>query len=70
MMAFLNRILCTHVEPATHLNTAPAPRDPQKEVEVRAALNDLSHAKANIERRSWEIRQELAGNALRIVSGE
>ena len=53
MMAFLGRLLGTNIEPVTHLNTAPAPRDPEKEIQVKAALNDLSHAKANIERRSW-----------------
>jgi hypothetical protein len=70
MMAFLNRVLGANVEPVTHLNTAPAERDPDKERQVKAALSDLSQAKAAIERRSWEIRQEIAGNVLRIVSGE
>ena len=70
MMSFLRSMLGAHVEPVTHSSVTPADRDDEKEKEIKAAQTDLVHAIISVERRSWEIRQELAGNVLSIVSGE
>lgn len=70
MMAFLRRFLRAEPQPITYLNTAPADRDEQRENEIRAIHQQMAHARVNIGRTSAEIRRELAGNALRIVSGE
>ena len=75
MMALIRRVLGRStkppcfVSPITHHDVEPAPRDPVKEQEVREAQADLAQALVRHGRRSWEIRQELAGNALNIVSG-
>lgn len=70
MMSFLRNMLDAHVKPVTHTDVLPADRDDEKEKEIKAAQNDLVHAVINAERRSWEIRQALAGNVLSIVSGD
>lgn len=75
MMAFIRRVLgrspTPHcfISPITPDDVEPAPRDPEKEGELREAQADLAQALVRHGRRSWEIRQELAGNALNIVSG-
>lgn len=70
MMAFLRKILGANVEPVTHENVAPAPRDHEKEREIKVAQNNLARAIVRVERRSVQIREELAGNVLSIVSGD
>ncbi|WP_018900439.1 hypothetical protein [Rhizobium sp. 2MFCol3.1] len=72
-MAFLNlvkRMLDTRIEPVTSDSVAPAERNHAKERQLHEAVTDMVQAKFNVERRSWEIRQELAGNVLSIVSGK
>lgn len=70
MMAFLKRALSSRVDPVTHTDVSPADRDHAKEREVKDALRDLAQSVVSYERKSWQVRQELAGNALKIVSGE
>lgn len=76
MMAFIRRVFgrsatpACFVSPITHHDVEPAPRDPVKEQEVKEAQIELAHALVRHGRRSWEVRQELAGNALNIVSGK
>jgi len=72
-MAFLRRmkrLFDTKIEPVTSDSVEPAAGNHVKESQIRAAVTDLVQAKFGVERRSWEIRQELAGNVLSIVSGE
>lgn len=70
MMAFLRSIFNSHVEPITHETVPPARRDPDMEAQIDAAKTSSYLAMKRVERRSWEIRQELAGNVLKLVSGE
>lgn len=69
-MAFLRRLIRPEVTPVTRRDVEPAQRDAAKELEIKAALSDLVQATVTVERRSWQIRRELAGNVLSIVSGE
>lgn len=69
-MAFLRRMLSSRIDPVTHLSVSPAARDITKENQIKAVLSDLAQATVTVERRSWQIRQELAGNVLSIVSGD
>ncbi|RWX72616.1 hypothetical protein [Mesorhizobium sp. M2A.F.Ca.ET.039.01.1.1] len=71
MMSSLKRLLwLNRVEPVTHNDVPPAPREPDKEREIKAAQAALAHQLLSVGRTSWEIRQELAGNVLSIVSGD
>lgn len=70
MMAFLKRALGAVPDPITYLNTEPAGRDEGREREIREIHQEMAHTRVNIGRTSAEIRRELAGNALRIVSGD
>jgi hypothetical protein len=70
MIAFLNWLFDAKVQPVTSRDVAPSERNEEKEAEIKIAVEDLVHAKFAVERRSWEIRQQLAGNVLRLVSGE
>jgi cyanate lyase len=53
-----------------HTDVSPADRDFDKEREVRAVLGELAQSVVSYERKSWQVSQEFAGNALKIVSGE
>ena len=70
MIQALLRWLRSEVHPITHQDVDPAPGDPEREHQIRAARGEAVGAVMKLERRSWEIRQELAGAALNIVSGE
>ncbi|TCR01051.1 hypothetical protein EDF70_10556 [Neorhizobium sp. JUb45] len=70
MMGFLRSVLRAHVEPITHENVRPADRDKDMEAEIDAAQTSTYLAIKRAERRSWEIRQELTGNVLRLVAGD
>lgn len=70
MMAFLRRVLGAEPHPITHLNTAPAGRDEVREREIKVLHGQMAQTRVNIGRSNAEIRRELAGNALRIISGE
>ena len=70
MMASIRKLFGTCVTPVTHQTVRSAPRDPAKEMEIQAARGDLVKSVMSLERRSWEIRKDLAGGVLRIVSGE
>jgi len=69
-MAFLKRLFDTKVDPVTSSDVLPAERNQDKESQIKELVSDLVQAKFAVERRSWEVRQELAGNVLRLVSGE
>ena len=69
MMAFLKRAFSSRVDPVTHLDVDPAPGNPEKEREIISVLGQMAHTVINSERKAWEIREELAGNVLKIVSG-
>ncbi|MGE3305032.1 MAG: hypothetical protein AB7I52_03595 [Rhizobiaceae bacterium] len=68
MKAILRRLL--GVKPSAPLDVPPAPRDPIIENRIKEAQAALAGELLKVGRTSWEIRQELAGNALSIVSGE
>lgn len=70
MMTLLKRLFGATVEPITHNDVPPAPRDPVRETEIKAAQAQQVCAIMAVERRSWEIRQALAGHVLSIVSGD
>ena len=71
MMAALKRLLwLDRVKPITHSDVEPAEPEPMQAREVRDAQVHLLTQVMAVERASWQIRQELAGNALDIVSGE
>lgn len=70
MIAFLRRLLDVSVAPITSNTVDPAEPNYAKERVIKEAVTDLVQAKFAVERRSWEIRQELAGNVLNIVSGD
>jgi len=54
-------------EPRTHLNTPPDARLMDREDEVLAALRPLVEKKHDVEKHSWEVREQLAGKVLKIV---
>lgn len=71
MMAALRKLFSfDRPEPVTHETVKPAPRDQARERQIRAAHADLVQELMCMERKSWEIRQELAGNVIDIVSGQ
>lgn len=70
MMAALRRLLRVSPRPITHTMVQPQKQHPTKEAEIRDAQASLVKDVMRAERRSWEIRQELAGNVLSIVSGD
>ena len=71
MIPTLKRLLwLNRVRAITHLDVQPAPRDEMKEKQVRAAQVKLVQELMGVERASWRVRQELAGQALKIVSGD
>jgi hypothetical protein len=70
MMAFLRRVLHAEPEAITHLNTAPAGRDEEREREIKRLHAAMASTRVNIDRTSAEIRRELAGNVLKIVAGD
>jgi hypothetical protein len=70
MMAFLRRALHAEPEPITHMNIKPAERDHEREQEIRDIHAAMASTRVRIDRTSAEIRQELAGNVLRIVAGD
>jgi len=76
MKGFLGMVLfgradpAAHVEPLTHMNVAPAGRDEEKERQLKEIHRQMAKSRVNNEIISQEIRRELAGNVLRIVSGE
>ena len=70
MISFLNWIFDSNIHPVTSQDVEPSERNHAKEAEIKVVVSDLVHAKFAVERRSWEIRQELAGNVLNLVSGE
>lgn len=70
MMARLMRLLGVGVQPITHRDVAPAPRDENREREIKQAVGAMVGELMKIERRSVEIRHELAENTLKLVSGE
>jgi hypothetical protein len=57
------------IQPITHDNVDPEPADQDHTEQVRHAHGQLAHVLIDNDRRSWQIRQELASNALTIVSG-
>lgn len=69
MMALRKLFWLNKVKPVTHNDVPPAAREPGKEKEIKAATTQLVQEVMAVERRSWEIRQELAGNVLEIVAG-
>lgn len=66
----LKRWLVGECSPVTFRTVRPASRDPAMEDQIRSAHAALVGEIMKAERRSWEIRQELAGNVISIVSGE
>lgn len=70
MMRLIRRAFFARTEPIHHLNVPPADRDEEKEAEIDAVKTSAFLAIKRAERRSWEIRQELAGNVLKLVAGD
>lgn len=70
MMTAIRRLFAGRPAPVTFKDVPPAPRDPEQERRIKEAHSDLVMEIMTVERRSWEIRQELAGNVLNIVAGE
>lgn len=69
-MGALAKLFGIKARPITHNDVAPARRDPEKEAEVKAALVQRDRAIAVSDHTAWRIRERLAGNTLKIVSGE
>lgn len=70
MMARLLKLFApAKPRPITHETVAPAPGDPEREREIKAAQLGLVQELMRMERKSWEVREELAGNVIDIVSG-
>ncbi len=69
-MSVIAKLFGVKVEPVTYNDVAPARRDPLKEAEVKAALAERDRAIHVADHTAWRIRERLAGNTLRIVSGE
>lgn len=69
MMSHIKRILgITHkVRPVTIHDVSAAEQDPELERRSKAATARLVQEMMKLERRSWEIRQELASGTLRLV---
>jgi hypothetical protein len=57
-------------EPVTFRDVPPAPRPPEKEAEIKRATGRLVGELMAVQRKAWEIRHELAGATLKIVSGD
>jgi hypothetical protein len=69
-MRLLRQLFGGHVEPITHLTVAAADRDESIEAEIKHHRARTAEVVIAAERSSWQIRQQLAGNVLSIVSGE
>ena len=71
MSDYLKRLFwLTPVKPVTLADVEPAPRDAAKEAEIKAARAEFVGELMNVQRKAWEIRHDLAGSALKVVSGE
>ncbi|MER8959286.1 MULTISPECIES: hypothetical protein [unclassified Mesorhizobium] len=58
------------VGPVTHNEVPSAERPAEKEREVKAATSKLIVSAIDLRRKSWEVRRDLAGRVLSIVSGD
>ena len=70
MKRLLHRLLRVKPSTVTFNDVPPAPRDAEMEEKIKVAHADLAGELLKMGRTSWEIRQELVGNALAIVSGD
>jgi hypothetical protein len=70
MNRVIKRLLGIKGKPLTYRDVAPAPRDEEKEQQIKKAQAELVGDLLKVGRTSWQIRQELAGNVINIVSGE
>jgi hypothetical protein len=70
MNRVIKRLLGVQDRSLTFKDVAPAPRDQDKERQIKAAQGALAKDLLKVGRTSWEIRQELAGNVISIVSGD
>lgn len=57
-------------EPVTFKTVQPAPRPAAKEAEIKKEHAKFAGELVGMERKAYEIRRELAGRALSIVSGD
>ncbi len=69
MMAFIRRMLGERSTPITYRDVAPAPRDEDMERQIKTAQDHLVQDILRVERRSCEIRQELASGVINIRAG-
>lgn len=67
MIKFRN-FLKSKVEPV--IGVPPAERVAEKERELQRSQAELVQGIMAVERRSWEVRQALAGSVINIVSGD
>lgn len=66
---YFNRGRLPH-DPVTFRDVSPAPRPAEKEAEIKQAHSRLVGELMAVERKAWEIRHELAGQTLKLVSGD
>ena len=71
MMSYFLRLLKPNDEsPVTHNDVEPEARDPVKEREAKTETAKLVSGVMAVERKAWEVRQELATNTIRLVAGD
>lgn len=71
MMRHLKRILgYPRTQPITANDVAAAPQDPAMERKSKKATAALVGELMSVQRKSWEIREELAQHTLDLVAGK
>lgn len=71
MYAALKRLLwLNRIEAVTAEDVEPALVDKEQEQEIKTAQVRLIQEVMALERKSWEVREELANNVIHIVSGD
>ena len=65
----LKRMFWPEPDPITHETVEPADGLPDKEAEVRSAMNEMSETILRLANRSVGIRERLADETIRIVTG-
>jgi hypothetical protein len=66
----IKKLLGINDKPLTYRDVAPAPRDEEKERQIKNAQAELVDDMLKVGRTSWQIRQELVGNVINIISGD
>lgn len=69
MNGFIEKYIWPKPNPITHNDVDPAPGVPEKEAEVKSVLGELTEAVLQSANRSIAIRNRLAVETIKVVSG-